>query len=154
MDKFSKSITKLCVKSLKEGWNCGFDHSFRELSIKKSLWPRCVLLERIWNLGKTHWNSSYHLKKTENTLVSQIGLACGAHHPKSGPHILVWQPINLIYNKLAQFFEHVNLPLNAHATQNGSPPNIKMVCEELGGNLCGWRVSTSWRHCPISCGPK
>ena len=74
---------KLSMKSLKDGQNCGFDHSLRKFSIK-SLSICCVLrliLKVGWNFGGIFFFTSQFLKK--HKLRSIIGYAHGTRCPKS-----------------------------------------------------------------------
>jgi len=50
----SHDILELSMKSLKKGWNCGWDPSLRKLSIKNSLVARRTM-EPIWKLSEIFW---------------------------------------------------------------------------------------------------
>ena len=59
-------IFELTIKSLKEGWNCGFDTSWRKLFIK-SLLADCVLEPIILKVGWNLWDLLFsHLNLWDN----------------------------------------------------------------------------------------
>ena len=45
-------------------------------------------------------------------------------------------------------------PLNAHAIQMGCHLILRWVCNSLGDNLRGWKVSTGVGWCKLACGSK
>ena len=67
------SRIELFVKSLREWWNYGFDHSLTKLSMYRSLF---------WRLGETLGTSFLHPSYFERILGCKIGYAHGTQCPK------------------------------------------------------------------------